>query len=70
MEALSHDLPVPDAETGLPDEPIDMWDDGLPHPGPLSPEAWAEWEAMCNAPPREMPELREFLARPSIFIDE
>ena len=41
-----------------------------PHHPSLSPEQRAQWEALLNQPPRDLPGLREFLARPSVFTDE
>ena len=41
-----------------------------PHHPRLTSDQWEQWEVLLNEPPRDLPGLREFLARPSIFTDE
>lgn len=36
----------------------------------LDADAWEAWEALNRRPARDLPSLREFMQRPSPFIDE
>lgn len=36
----------------------------------LDADAWEAWEALDRRPARDLPSLREFMQRPSPFVDE
>lgn len=36
----------------------------------LGPQQWQAWERLNDQPARDLSGLREFLARPSVFVDE
>lgn len=36
----------------------------------LDADAWEAWEALNRRPARDLPSFREFMQRPSPFIDE